>query len=51
MEYPHRGPEKAEPWYSPNFRIVNGAIKVPTGPGLGIEIDPKYLAKAEKVEA
>jgi L-alanine-DL-glutamate epimerase-like enolase superfamily enzyme len=51
MEYPHRGPDRAESWYTPNFRIVNGAIKVPTGPGLGIEIDPKYLAKAEKVEA
>jgi L-alanine-DL-glutamate epimerase-like enolase superfamily enzyme len=51
MEYPHRGPEKPESWYAPNFRIVNGAIKVPTGPGLGIEIDPAYLAKCQKVEA
>jgi L-alanine-DL-glutamate epimerase-like enolase superfamily enzyme len=51
MEYPHRAPEKKESWYTPNFRIVNGSITVPAGPGLGIEIDPKYLAKAQKVEA
>jgi L-alanine-DL-glutamate epimerase-like enolase superfamily enzyme len=51
MEYPHRAPERAESWYDPNFRIVNGAVKVPAGPGLGIEIDPSYLAKAQIVEA
>jgi L-alanine-DL-glutamate epimerase-like enolase superfamily enzyme len=51
MEYPHRAPEKAESWYTPNFRIVNGTVKVPSGPGLGIEIDPAYLSKCRKVEA
>jgi L-alanine-DL-glutamate epimerase-like enolase superfamily enzyme len=46
MEYPWRKPPKPEPWYSPNLEIRNGAIQLPSGPGLGIEIDPKYLAAA-----
>ncbi len=29
--------------------IDNGKIKVPTGPGLGIEIDPDYISKHQKV--
>jgi L-alanine-DL-glutamate epimerase-like enolase superfamily enzyme len=29
----------------------NGVIKVPTGPGLGIEIDPSYVKKHEIVKA
>ena len=28
----------------------NGAVKVPTGPGLGVEIDPAYIAKHEAVK-
>ncbi len=50
MEYPWRQPPKPEPWYSPQFDVKNGVVKVPTGPGLGIEIDPKFLAAAKKVE-
>jgi L-alanine-DL-glutamate epimerase-like enolase superfamily enzyme len=49
MEDPHRGPEKAESWYAPNFFIRNGTVKVPEGPGLGIEIDPSYLANAQNI--
>lgn len=51
MEFPHRGNEKKESWYTPEFKIRNGAITVPTTPGLGIQFDPAYLAKAEKVSA
>jgi L-alanine-DL-glutamate epimerase-like enolase superfamily enzyme len=29
----------------------NGRIKVPTGPGLGVEIDPDYIKKHEVVKA
>ena len=29
--------------------VVDGKIKVPTGPGLGIEIDPDFIAKHEEV--
>jgi len=28
----------------------NGTVKVPTGPGLGVEIDPAYIAKHEVVK-
>jgi L-alanine-DL-glutamate epimerase-like enolase superfamily enzyme len=51
MEFPHRGPDKTESWYTPQFHIRNGAVRVPEGPGLGIEFDPAFLAKARKVEA
>ncbi len=49
MEFPHRGNEKKESWYSPAFQIRNGTIRVPDAPGLGIQFDPAYLARAEKV--
>ncbi|HEY5910307.1 MAG TPA: mandelate racemase/muconate lactonizing enzyme family protein [Verrucomicrobiae bacterium] len=29
------------------LKVVEGKIKVPTGPGLGVEIDPAYVAKHE----
>ena len=46
MEYPWRAPQAPVSWYTPNFKIENGLITVPTGPGLGIEIDPDYLKGA-----
>jgi L-alanine-DL-glutamate epimerase-like enolase superfamily enzyme len=49
MEYPWRRSQRAESWYSPNFIIKNGVIPIPTGPGLGPEIDPAYLAQAQTV--
>ncbi len=32
-----------------DLKIVDGKIKVPTGPGLGIEIDPDFIAKHQPV--
>ncbi len=49
MEFPHRGNEKKETWYTPEFKIRNGTVTVPEAPGLGIQFDPAYLAKAVKV--
>lgn len=49
MEYPWRKPVKPESWYSPNLEIRNGKIAVPTGPGLGVDFDPAYLAAAKKI--
>ena len=49
MEFPYRGKWKAASWYSPNFRIVDGKVKVPDGPGLGVEFDPEYMKAAVKV--
>jgi len=31
------------------FKTVNGTLKVPEGPGLGVEIDPEKLAKSEEL--
>jgi L-alanine-DL-glutamate epimerase-like enolase superfamily enzyme len=50
MEFPFRGARKPASWYSPNFEIRNGVIKVPEGPGLGVEFDPDWLKKAVRVE-
>jgi len=50
MEYPWRAPEKADSRVSPNPRIENGKVKVPTGPGFGLQFDPDFLKKAVKVE-
>ena len=49
MEYPFRGKAANEPWFSPHFVIRDGALEVPPGPGLGIEIDPKFLSSAQVV--
>ena len=50
MEFPFRGKEETESWFTPQFPIKNGMIGIPSGDGLGVEIDPAYLAKAKKVE-
>jgi len=49
MEYPCREAQKAQSWFAPNFIIKNGQLPVPTGPGLGVEVDPAFLAQAEVV--
>lgn len=49
MEYPWRAPQKKPTWYTPDFKIINGKIKVPAGPGMGIEFDPAYLEGATVV--
>jgi L-alanine-DL-glutamate epimerase-like enolase superfamily enzyme len=33
------------------LKVVNGKIKVPTGPGLGVEIDPGFVKKHQTVRA
>jgi L-alanine-DL-glutamate epimerase-like enolase superfamily enzyme len=49
MEYPWRAPQQPVSWYTPNFRVENGVIRVPEGPGMGIDIDPDYLKSATVV--
>jgi len=49
MEYVWRAPQKPETWYTPNFEIKNGAIPLPSGPGLGLEFDPEFVSKATPV--
>ncbi len=33
------------------LKVVDGKIKVPTGPGLGVEIDPAYVGKHQAIKA
>lgn len=49
MEYPWRKPQETPTWYKPDFKIVDGKIRVPTAPGMGLEIDPDYLNQATLV--
>lgn len=51
MEFPHRGHEKPESFSSPQFRIKNGTVSVPKGPGLGVSFDPDFVRKASPVRA
>lgn len=37
-------------WYAPPLRLKNGAINVPTGPGLGITTEADILRNAKPVE-
>ena len=39
--------KEPESWYAPTFEIHNGAVTVPTKPGLGVEYDPAMWAKVE----
>ncbi|GAH76968.1 unnamed protein product, partial [marine sediment metagenome] len=43
------GLAKTGPWYDPPLRVKNGAINVPTGPGLGITDDADILRDAKPV--
>jgi len=49
MEYPWRAPQRTPAWYKPDFKIKDGKIRVPDTPGMGLEIDPDYLAKSALV--
>lgn len=51
MEFPHREQPKPESWYTPNFRIKDGVIAVPTGPGLGVEFDSAYVSRLRRMES
>ncbi len=49
MEYPWRAPQKTSAWFTPDFKITDGKLRVPTAPGMGLEIDPAYLKAATVV--
>ena len=51
MEFPYRNKDQNEAWHSPHFVIKNGVVKASSGPGLGLEIDPKFLAASRRIEA
>jgi len=33
-----------------NLQVANGKIKVPTGPGFGVEFDPEWVKKHQVVK-
>lgn len=37
-------------WYTPDFAVVDGKVRVPTGPGMGVEYDAEFLAGCEVVK-
>jgi len=47
----YKGVNRSFPWESTGEPIVvkNGSMTIPTGHGIGVEIDPDYLAKAKRV--
>jgi L-alanine-DL-glutamate epimerase-like enolase superfamily enzyme len=47
MEFPFRGKYSDESWSWPHFRIEQGAVQAPGAPGLGVTIDPDFLAQAQ----
>lgn len=42
-------PEQALPWCTPALMVEKGKLRVPSGPGLGLTIDPGYLRQARKL--
>jgi L-alanine-DL-glutamate epimerase-like enolase superfamily enzyme len=44
------GIDRTGPWYDPPLRLKNGAINVPTGPGLGITAEADILRNAKVVK-
>jgi L-alanine-DL-glutamate epimerase-like enolase superfamily enzyme len=49
MEYPWRQSLRKATWYTPDFQIVDGKLKVPTTPGMGVQFDPDFIARCEVV--
>ncbi|WP_291786878.1 mandelate racemase/muconate lactonizing enzyme family protein [Cecembia sp.] len=50
QEFPG-GKKKYPDWYYPHFDIENGFIKVPTGPGLGLEYDYSIFKNAKIINS
>ncbi len=42
-------PQPKPSWFSPSFEPREGKLPVPQGPGLGIELDPEVLRKAQPI--
>jgi L-alanine-DL-glutamate epimerase-like enolase superfamily enzyme len=50
QEFPG-GKKKHPDWYYPHFDIENGFIKVPSGPGLGLEYDDSIFKNAKIINS
>ncbi len=49
QEYRAQGPQPSPWWGAPSFKARDGAVQVPTGPGLGVEYDPAMWTRAEVI--
>ncbi len=49
----YKGVNRTIPWESPgvDFKVTDGKVPVPLGPGMGVNYDPEYLAKATLIDA
>ena len=45
----HRPDAQTESWYAPDFRVQDGKLAIPTGPGLGVTYEDGLFAGAEVV--
>ncbi len=45
-----RGVENSGRWFDPPLELIDGAISVPQGPGLGTSIDRQFINKLGKME-
>lgn len=49
QEFVYNPGEKNPAWFTPNVRVANGVMSIPTTPGLGIEYDAGIWKSAERV--
>ena len=50
LEYAAALPEDPLDWYSPRIEVKDGAVAVPTGPGLGLEFAPEVMRQLQVVD-
>ena len=46
VEFTIEGDMNDETFYRPALRVEDGRVKIPDGPGWGVEINPAWLQKA-----
>ena len=49
MEY-KGGMKQSARWYGTKLKQENGTITIPEGPGLGLQLEAKFIAKAKRVK-
>lgn len=49
QEFVYTPEEKPALWFTPNIRVTNGVMKIPSVPGLGIDYDDTLWKSAERV--
>lgn len=49
----YKGVNQSIPWESPgvDFKVTNGVIPAPTGPGMGVNYNPEFLRKGRLIDS